>query len=59
VLPSDWLLSTKPTPAPAPMYGVITEPGMKSYNRLAKMPSWPTWLFTAVPGTPTLVWLLR
>ncbi len=59
MLPSDWLLSTKPTPAPAPMYGVITEPGMKSYSRLAMMPSWPTWLLIAVPGTPTLIWLLR
>ena len=38
------------------MYGVITEAGMKSYSRFAMMPSWPTWLLIAVPGTPTFVW---
>jgi len=50
VLPSEESLSTKAIPAPAPIYGVIVEPGAKSYSRLARMPSWPTWLLIAAGG---------
>ncbi len=55
VLPSDELLSMKAIPTPAPMKGVMTDVGKKSYERLTNAVSWPALLVRAVPGTFRLI----
>ncbi len=45
----------KAIPAPTPMYGVMTEVGMKSYSRLTMALSCPTLPLMAVPGMLALV----